>query len=184
MYPYFLQEADMVAAPVSTTLARSKVMDTTSMHVHIIYRSFAYRKPHASVSFLGYFFMPLAQSVWLYILLAIAIVSGLFWWIGLLNRELMFITKSRSFWLCFSAILQQGSPHSPCSCSGRMLSACWWFFAITLAAVYNGNIMASSAVAKLNIPFTTFEDIAEQSDHLIGLFGGTADLTFYGVRTC
>jgi hypothetical protein len=62
-----------------------------------------------------------------------------------------------------------------------MLVAFWWFFAITVAAVYSGNLTASLAVTKLNIPYKTFADLAQQNVFKLGILGGTSDVEFFKV---
>ncbi|ELT98317.1 hypothetical protein CAPTEDRAFT_219223 [Capitella teleta] len=81
-------------------------------------------------------------------------------------------------WISWSNA-EEGSPRSPRSCSGRMLAAFWWFFAITVAAVYSGNLTASLAVTKLNIPYKTFADLAQQNVFKLGILGGTSDVEFF-----
>ncbi|ELU16732.1 hypothetical protein CAPTEDRAFT_70795, partial [Capitella teleta] len=67
------------------------------------------------------------------------------------------------------------------SISGRTLSGFLWFFSITLAAVYSGNLTAFLAVSKLSIPFSTLEDIASQNEYQIGFTGGGYSEMFFRV---
>ena len=62
------------------------------------------------------------------------------------------------------------------------MAASWWFFSITLAAVYSGNLTAFLAVSNLKTPLKTFEDIAHQSDFQIGILGGSSDVDFFKVK--
>ncbi|ELT98320.1 hypothetical protein CAPTEDRAFT_91831 [Capitella teleta] len=137
--------------------------------------------PSTQTSLFGNFLRPLEIYVWFYIIIALFIVTVVFWWIWFWTRELVFITKGDTFWYALGTVLQQGSPRSPRSCSGRMLVAFWWFFAITVAAVYSGNLTASLAVTKLNIPYKTFADLAQQNVFKLGILGGTSDVEFFKV---
>ncbi|ELU16524.1 hypothetical protein CAPTEDRAFT_185486 [Capitella teleta] len=149
------KEADIVAAAFSTTYSRSKVMDFTSLQYFREHRACIYKKPDSRYSMFGGFSMTFDRTVWLCIMSAIGIVAGAMFFNGMRSRDPPFVNASSSFWYAIGTILQQ------------------------VAAVYSGNLTAHLTVANSNTPFRTYADIARQSDHLVGILGGTSDATFY-----
>ncbi|ELT88935.1 hypothetical protein CAPTEDRAFT_207328, partial [Capitella teleta] len=171
-------EADMVATAFTETFLRSQVMDFTSLCVFSDYKAFSYKKPSFRRANLAAFILPFDRIVWLCGVIVVCFVSCLFCWNG--NRDSIFKSKLESCWFTIGAALQQGSPLSPGSCSGRVLAASLWCTMVTLAAVYSGNLTACLAVSNLNTPFTTFADLTQQNEYQMGMIGGSVNESLFG----
>ncbi|ELU00478.1 hypothetical protein CAPTEDRAFT_85408, partial [Capitella teleta] len=174
------QEADIACASITRTYSRSLVMDFTSLPFFNEYRGFMYKRPNPGSSLFGIIFRPLQLHVWLCILSTIIVIVAAFWVTSMSSENDSPLSNK---WQCIhfscATMLSQGSPYTPRSCSGRILSAFLWFFSITVAAVYGGNLTAFLAVSKLSTPFSTLADIAFQSDFQIGFPGGGYSEMFF-----
>ncbi|ELU07171.1 hypothetical protein CAPTEDRAFT_216535 [Capitella teleta] len=175
------KEADLSCAAITRSYLRSQVMDFASLPFHIEYRGFMYKRPNSSSALFGIIFRPLQYTVWLCVISTILFTAAAFWMSGISREDSLFTNRWQCIYFSCAAMLSQGFPNIPQSISGRTLSGFLWFFSITLAAVYSGNLTAFLAVSKLSTPFSTLEDIASQSEYQIGFTGGGYSEMFFRV---
>ena len=51
-----------------------------------------------------------------------------------------------------------------------------------IISMYSGNLIASLAVVRPTTPFTTFEELLENSEYEYGTLGGSANIDYFRVR--
>lgn len=70
---------------------------------------------------------------------------------------------SASFWLVFSAFLQQGEEKSSKSAPARLVIGFWWIFTIIVMSLYTANLAAFLTVSLAKAPIKNLEELAAQS---------------------
>ena len=59
------------------------------------------------------------------------------------------------------------------SLAGRILVSTWCLYSIVVTAIYSGNLIAFLTVPVTDLPFSTLEEMVEQTQYTYGTTGGT-----------
>ena len=75
----------------------------------------------------------------------------------------------------------QGIDFNPKSCSARILTGAWWFFALIMIASYTANLAAFLTTKRLTSPIEDVEALSKQSEIKYGCLSGGSTQQFYSV---
>ncbi|ESO85423.1 hypothetical protein LOTGIDRAFT_107877 [Lottia gigantea] len=176
------EEVDLVAGPLTTIIAREKVMDFTFPFYHD-FLSVLIKKPDPSLTKWRTMIDPFRWEVLLCIGISLVGASVILFllekWNPFYQRE-PYLNRyagthifQDAFWYMFGAMLTQGGEHLPDSQAGRTMISTWWLFSIIMAATYSGNLIAFLTVTKDTAPFETLDQLIDNGDYTWGLLGGS-----------
>ncbi|XP_053403039.1 uncharacterized protein LOC123556009 [Mercenaria mercenaria] len=165
------QEVDMIAAPLSTSLERNKVMDF-SYPFRYEYTSVIFKKTDVNAKKWRTLVDPFKWEVLVCIGFALPIMTVLAFLIEKYNPYYETPDHSTerdrngglhkwhsSIWYMYGALLCQGGVHLPNSTAGRTLVSSWWLFCIIIVGIYSGNLIAFLTVTKEKPPFETLAEM-------------------------
>ncbi|XP_075257792.1 uncharacterized protein LOC142349858 isoform X2 [Convolutriloba macropyga] len=73
-----------------------------------------------------------------------------------------------SIWFMVSSIMMQGVDVQPRTLSGRLLGSFWWFFSLTVTAMYMANLAAFLTVNRMAMPVDSLQSLANQNKFKFG----------------
>jgi hypothetical protein len=76
---------------------------------------------------------------------------------------------SYCFFICFGALLQQGSTTVPSADSGRVLTGFWWLFVIVTVTTYCGNLVAFLTFPTIEYPISDLNTLVEKVDSVLAM---------------
>lgn len=85
------------------------------------------------------------------------------------------------FFLMNIFVCVQGIDFNPKSCSARILTGAWWFFALIMIASYTANLAAFLTTKRLTSPIEDVEALSKQSEIKYGCLSGGSTQQFYSV---
>ncbi|KAL3872519.1 hypothetical protein ACJMK2_035743 [Sinanodonta woodiana] len=196
-------EADMAAAPLTVTDARSSVVDFTYPFqtvgpVIILRRPDDQRLPVKDR--LIKLLIALEFSVWLMTVLAFFVTGTVLYLITYFNpyewrkmykdgeatvREAESFTCLNSFWFVISTCVWQGFTRTPRSIGGRIAVTGWWIFVIIFLTTYTASLTNLLRVGPKPYEvegyskIQNFKDLASQDDVTIGIIKGGATQDFF-----
>ncbi|PAV88609.1 hypothetical protein WR25_19520 [Diploscapter pachys] len=178
MIGYLLNEtADVAVAPLSITQERERAVDfskpfmTTGISIMI-------KKPEKQEFNIFSFLEPLETNIWMYTILSYVCISFTIFVVSSLSyyeKRLEFsrgefrVTNEFSLYnsLWFTAL------------SGRIASACWWFFTLIIVSSYTANLAAFLTLERMTPPVESVEDLANQDKILYGVVKGGSSAAFF-----
>ncbi|GMR42655.1 hypothetical protein PMAYCL1PPCAC_12850, partial [Pristionchus mayeri] len=195
MVGYLLNEtADMAVAPLTINQERERVVDFSKpfMNTGI---SIMIQKPEKQEFSIFSFMQPLGRTIWILTMcsyvgvsLTIFIVSTFSPYeqkqtlINPTSQEYAVtndFTMYNSLWFTLAAFMQQGTDILPRAPSGRMASACWWFFTLIIVSSYTANLAAFLTLEKMTPPIESVEDLARQTNILYGTIKDGSTRNFF-----
>ncbi|KAK2170522.1 hypothetical protein LSH36_2g02018 [Paralvinella palmiformis] len=125
----------------------------------------------------GFFYEVFNKNVWLAVVCLPLIPTIVLW---LFERFFIYLSiddKKDAFedmlFQCYGVIMFQGANLSLKRLSVRLVFFCFWLTVIITMATYTGNLTASLAVRKVNMPFTTLREIAKRDDYTLAIKPGS-----------
>lgn len=173
--------ADVALAPFSITPERSEVADFTEPFM-TKGTSVVVRKPERSV-WPFQFLSPFSQVIWIAIFITFLFVGFfLFGVTRIISDEpkLHYTEDLReSFWYAWGTLLRADLKGSPTTTSGRLVSAAWWFFSLTIISIYTANLAAFLTITNAHIPISSAADLAHQDEYDYGTVQGSQIESFF-----
>ena len=179
-------EADLAIVDLTITRKREKVVDFT-LPFMTTGVSILFLKPQKVESSLFGFLSPFTISVWIWLCLATALISMIFFLCGRLSpyewdnpfpckEDLPILMNEcsvkNSFWFTVGSLMQQGSDVAPKSMSTRVIGAVWYFFTLIIVASYTANLAAFLTIEVVSYPFNDATELASQKKIQYGCSGG------------
>ena len=84
-----------------------------------------------------------------------------------------------SFWFMYGSLVGEGTEVVPRTISSRLLSGCWWFFALILISSYTANLAAFLTVTKINTPINSLQDLVNQNKIKFGTVSNSRCHAFF-----
>ncbi|GMT20549.1 hypothetical protein PFISCL1PPCAC_11846, partial [Pristionchus fissidentatus] len=195
MIGYLLNEtADMAVAPLTINQERERVVDfskpfmTTGISIMI-------QKPEKQEFSIFSFMEPLGKTIWILTMCSYVGVSLTIFIVSTFSpyeqkQTLINPTSNEyavtndfsmynSLWFTLAAFMQQGTDILPRAPSGRMASACWWFFTLIIVSSYTANLAAFLTLEKMTPPIESVEDLARQTNILYGTIKAGSTRNFF-----
>ncbi|XP_041354538.1 glutamate receptor ionotropic, kainate 2-like isoform X2 [Gigantopelta aegis] len=179
------KDADMIMADISTTHLRSQVVDFSYPYNFDVATVVVKRAADDSSSYLSYIQLyrwEVHVCIWSSLILAFLFIKFIEW-VNPFYRERRVAGKgdhSTSIFHLFGALLKQGGrPIIAASQSRRLFLGTWWIFAIIMATIYSGNLIAFLTVRKLKLPFDTIAEMVSQDQYKWGTYGGSNYIEFF-----
>ncbi|KAK6176143.1 hypothetical protein SNE40_014482 [Patella caerulea] len=177
--------ADVATGPLQITLEREEAVDFSKPVLTSSSRLLV-KKPEMQWEGLGILAKPFTHELWFFILLAIIIVSVLFYLISRLSpyswlkklpeKDRRFAVDTfnlkNSFLFVFSTITWQGYREAPRCFSGRVLAAFWWIFTFFMIIAYTANLTAFLLVRRnvvADMPYKDYNDLIRQNKVSVGV---------------
>lgn len=91
-------------------------------------------------------------------------------------------TFFNSLWFTIGSLMQQGIDFNPISCSTRILTGAWWFFALIMISSYTANLAAFLTTKRLTSPIEDVEALSRQTDIKYGCLNGGSTQQFFQVN--
>ncbi|XP_067681602.1 glutamate receptor-like [Haliotis asinina] len=177
------REIDIALADIGIHASRDVVMD----YVYPSYKTevidILYRIHNESELSLKQLTTPLQPVALLSIALCLGIVTVLFVLVEYADgvRPKTFpLLLWEAAWYMIGSILSQGGSLRPKSCSGRVLVSSWWLFCLVFAAMYSATLTVSFCVQRKVVPFTSLEQLVQDSDYTWGMFDGSINTLLFG----
>ncbi|OWF52486.1 Glutamate receptor ionotropic, kainate 2 [Mizuhopecten yessoensis] len=182
------KDVDLVAAPLSITMQRERVMDFIHPFFHD-HSEVLIQKPDPQETKWRTLIDPYSDTVIISIGLSLPLASLVL--VALENISPVYSGDERepngsdlnsflgSFWYLFGALLTQGGKYTPNAMSSRLFVGMWWLFCIISLATYSGNLIASLTVSKEKLPFKSLKEMVSQERFIWGTFGGTVFVTMF-----
>ena len=85
------------------------------------------------------------------------------------------------FFITFIAFTGNNQP--PEITTTRVFIACYWFFIITVLAIYSGNLIAFTATKRLKFPIENLEQLAANPDYQAGVMAGSSTSALFLVQS-
>ncbi|XP_067682752.1 probable glutamate receptor [Haliotis asinina] len=179
------EEADMTVAPMAITESRATVIDFT---VPYFYTNsvliLSTQDPHKWLTLLYLFRYEVLVCI-----LASLIFSTVFLFLieevtpvrsGTDGRPTEMLSRyGNILWYHFGALVAKGGTYLPETESGRTVLSCWWLFAVIMATIYSGNLIAFLANGREKPPFSSLAEMVQQDTYTWGFVGGTALVTLF-----
>ncbi|CAG2102079.1 unnamed protein product, partial [Medioppia subpectinata] len=149
-------EVHMAIAPLTITNERASVVDFS----HPFMTSditMMFKKPSSGPQDMFPFVRPLSKEVWAAIVLAVFVVTVIFYVVSKLShdRNVTETNQSEGISLCSSlsysvgVLVYQVSGIYPHSVSSRIVSSVWWLFVFIVVTSYLSNLTANSVLTKM-----------------------------------
>lgn len=158
----YRKEADMVVAPMASTIDRETVMDFTEPWFQE-YTTVMVRLPNPDASKWKLYMSPFKWQVWACIGLSIPFAGIAIW---LMTKYSPCYTKEEltkglasfdnALMYALGAILSQGGIYLPTAQSGRFVVGFWWMYCIVVVATYSGNLIAFLTVCSCLVLFNEY----------------------------
>ena len=181
MFVTSFQRADVALAPFSITPERSEVADFTEPFM-TKGTSVVVRKPERSV-WPFQFLSPFSRVIWIGIFLSFLFVG--FFLFGVTRvvsddpKQHYSIDLRESFWYAWGTLLRSDLNGSPTTTCGRLVSAAWWFFSLTIVSIYTANLAAFLTITNAHIPISSAADLAHQDEYDYGTVEGSQIESFF-----
>jgi len=179
-------EVDMAIAPLTITNSRLRVVDFTQpiMTTGI---SIMMKKPTVVTPDIFPFLKPLTKEVWASIIIALFLVTVIFYIVSKLSRERDiredYTNQSNNnislcSSLCYSVgvLVYQVSGVYPHSVSSRIVSCVWWLFVFITITSYLANLTAQSVATRMR--FTLFNVLGNYQSNSDAFVYCKPDLSF------
>lgn len=156
--------------------------------------SILFAKPEAQETNLFKFLMPLSLPVWLYIGVAIFVLTILLVFLGRMSpdewtnphpcnlesneRENIWIVQNCT-WLVIGSLMGQGCDILPKGVATRLVCGMWWFFALIMLASYTANLAAFLTNERMESTIENVEQLAAQSKVKYGCVANGATQAFF-----
>ncbi len=142
------------------------------------------------------FMKPLTLDIWLYVLVAYALVSLTMFMVSrfspyewhnpypcvadptIVHNQ---FSLGNSFWFTVGTLMQQGSDLNPKAASTRIIGGIWWFFTLIIISSYTANLAAFLTVERMASPIESAQDLAEQREISFGTLESGSTMTFFRV---
>ncbi|XP_067682756.1 glutamate receptor ionotropic, kainate glr-3-like [Haliotis asinina] len=175
------REVDMVVAPMAMTESRATAIDFTVPYFYAYSALILGKQDPNSNKWLT------LMSLFRYEVLICIVASLIFSTVFLFALEQVTPVRSsiddgptdvltrygRVLCTHFGALVGNGGAYIPSSGSGRTVLACWWLFAVILASVYKGNLIAFLTDRREKPPFSNLHEMVQQDTYKWGFVGGT-----------
>ena len=76
-----------------------------------------------------------------------------------------------------------GNNQPPVKKTTRVFISCYWFFIITVLAIYSGNLVAFTATKRLKFPIENLEQLAENPDYQAGVIARSSTSALFQVQS-
>jgi len=187
------RKADLAIGSMTINYARESVIDFTKPFMNLGI-SIMFKVPTKKPALLFSFMKPLTLDIWLYVLVAYALVSLTMF---LVSRFSPYewrnpypcisdpsvvqnqFTLGNSFWFTVGTLMQQGSDLNPKAASTRIVGGIWWFFTLIIISSYTANLAAFLTVERMASPIESAQDLAEQREISYGTLESGSTLTFF-----
>ena len=169
-------EADLAIVDLTITRKREQVVDFT-LPFMTTGVSILYLKPQKAESDFFGFLAPFSNTVWILLLLALAMTSLFSFICGRLSpyewqdpspcyiaRNIVTndLSMKNAFWLKTGSLMQQGCDIMPKAMSTRLICIVWYFFIMILVASYTANLAAFLTVEIVDYPFKDYVELSQQ----------------------
>ncbi|KAH3842698.1 hypothetical protein DPMN_116202, partial [Dreissena polymorpha] len=184
------KRADMAIAPLTINEERQRVVDFTKpfMQTGI---SIMIKKPDKEKPGVFSFMYPLADKVWLCVMMAFLGVSFILFFVGRWSPyewgdqdpkggpPINNFTLLNTLWFSLGALMQQGSDTFPRSFSGRIVGCAWWFFTLILISSYTANLAAFLTIERLTPPINSADDLVKHPKIKYGTLNSGSSIAFF-----
>lgn len=180
--------ADLAVSGMTVTPQREIDVDFTQRYLDYSVALAMYRPKHKFDIFA--FFKPFNLEVWLSIVGAYFVVSGLLYLFNHMHLKTSISEKTKNslkyndssmlgtFWFVYSAIVQQSSDMMLVTLSAQIITGVWWFFILIVISSYTANLAAYLTVDALKKPISSFQDLAQKSEQENLTFGTVYSTSF------
>lgn len=169
-------EADLAIVDLTITRKREAVVDFT-LPFMTTGVSILFLKPSKAESDFFGFLAPFSNTVWILLVLALAMTSFFSFICGRLSpyewvdpspcyiaRNIVTndLSMKNAFWLKTGSLMQQGCDIMPKAMSTRLICIVWYFFIMILVASYTANLAAFLTVEVVEYPFKDYIELSRQ----------------------
>ncbi|XP_045024646.1 glutamate receptor ionotropic, kainate 2 isoform X2 [Daphnia magna] len=186
-------KADLAIGSMTINYARESVIDFTKPFMNLGL-SIMFKVPSKPPARIFSFMKPLTLDIWLYVLLAYALVSITMFLVSrfspyewhnpypcvadptVIRNQ---FSLGNSFWFTVGTLMQQGSDLNPKAASTRIVGSIWWFFTLIIISSYTANLAAFLTVERMASPIESAQDLAEQREISYGILESGSTMTFF-----
>ncbi|XP_045024645.1 glutamate receptor ionotropic, kainate 2 isoform X1 [Daphnia magna] len=187
------RKADLAIGSMTINYARESVIDFTKPFMNLGL-SIMFKVPSKPPARIFSFMKPLTLDIWLYVLLAYALVSITMFLVSrfspyewhnpypcvadptVIRNQ---FSLGNSFWFTVGTLMQQGSDLNPKAASTRIVGSIWWFFTLIIISSYTANLAAFLTVERMASPIESAQDLAEQREISYGILESGSTMTFF-----
>ncbi|XP_057374823.1 glutamate receptor ionotropic, kainate 2-like isoform X2 [Daphnia carinata] len=187
------RKADLAIGSMTINYARESVIDFTKPFMNLGI-SIMFKVPSKPPARIFSFMKPLTLEIWLYVLLAYALVSVTMFLVSrfspyewhnpypcvadptVIRNQ---FSLGNSFWFTVGTLMQQGSDLNPKAASTRIVGSIWWFFTLIIISSYTANLAAFLTVERMASPIESAQDLAEQREISYGILESGSTMTFF-----
>ncbi|XP_046446543.1 glutamate receptor ionotropic, kainate 2-like isoform X4 [Daphnia pulex] len=187
------RKADLAIGSMTINYARESVIDFTKPFMNLGI-SIMFKVPTKPPARLFSFMKPLTLDIWLYVLVAYALVSITMFLVSrfspyewhnpypcvadptVIRNQ---FSLGNSFWFTVGTLMQQGSDLNPKAASTRIVGSIWWFFTLIIISSYTANLAAFLTVERMASPIESAQDLAEQREIAYGTLESGSTMTFF-----
>ncbi|CAG2254781.1 unnamed protein product [Mytilus edulis] len=187
------RKADIAVGPISVMAERENVVDFTVPYYDLVGLTILMKKPKFDYK-ITKFIEVLDNYVWLCIIAAFFLFSGLLWafdkfspysyqndetlWDGQGPEPRVFSFKE-GIWFCMMSLTPQGGGEAPRALSGRLIAATWWLFGFIVIATYTANLAAFLTVSRMDEPIKSLDDLSSQYKIQYAPMNGSTGLVYF-----
>ncbi|OWF39222.1 probable glutamate receptor [Mizuhopecten yessoensis] len=182
--------SDIAAAALTLTVERSKAVHFSHPFEEVGLRILV-KKPSLDIlsklvnDDTGFFFRPLTSGVWISVIVSLVVVGIVIYVIGRYSPLQGDQTEGGVLWaLCITCGIAslQGMRHLPVAFSARVLVSTALLFTLILVSMYSATLVSfvsTSSSSGNDLPFSTFRDLAMQTEYQYGTVGAGSTYQFF-----